>query len=1101
MSEVVGSSGNDLTITIPSAGERDWATSIRDNCFALISTHNHEGSGTGKKLRGYLALDLTVALVTNDTSIFSVDNAGSSTVALIKASTSDEVVLPTTVAIAEFQDDGLTIVDNADNAKKIAFDATNITTANTRTLTMADADVDLAALTDSNIASGAAIALSKLAATTASRALVSDGSGFVSASAVTSTELGYVSGVTSAIQTQLNTKTDTGTTDEITLTGTTIGLADNPVIPGTASVTVPIGTEAQRAGSPVNGMLRYNSDSSQFEGYAADAWGQIGGGGGGLDSVNTQDFETSVDAGTVTTGNNATFDGGGTLDGSVSDETTNPISGTTTLKYTASTSSTNDYVNIETITLDDKAKGEFLGVTLYADMSNFSANVDFVVKTDEGDILTFTNTDILVGGEAKARYAFNVFVPSTASSLEYGIHMINAPVNTETLLIDDIEFTLSPFVYKNLTDTEFAHFGVRTGWGSTNNKIPYFTNEIKNTTGGIVTIANDSTNGFSITANKKCTVTASISSGQATGTNILGFSLNSSELTTTIQSITAADRVALSGNGSGSINTAQNPTVLIELNTGDVLRPHGDGNALAASGMVLTLKAESTAEHVITPAKSNMTDWTVVQGITIEGTTTDPTKATNLEVDKIEYRQAGDVGEFTYTYRTDSTATSSAAGSGDYLFTLPNGLSFADSVELYTGSIGSTSANDISWRRIGYADGTKDAVTNFQTGGIIPYDATRFRISYGDTSGNHRFIGSGALPLTDVNTGWVIRFALPIDGWDNNVTFLAAIPTNVQNNATDYTTESGITIEGTTSDPTKPTTMDKDEIIWARAGQNLKATYKYYASSLTGSAAGSGDYLFTLPNSLSFDSNVVDYYTTVEGTGDFAFGEGTKVGTVSVVDSGTNVYQGDVIAYDTTRFRLFVSGTTNSGVVGSGHCPTTAWNNYAIQIDAPIAGWTSAGTFLSATPVNKVAYIKDVKASGTDGGTSTLGSYQTRTLNTVEGDTEIVSLSSNQFTLGAGKYEIEAYVPGASLQYHKAKLRNITDSSDALIGTSEYADPTYLGYNSSKIIGEIDISASKTFEVQHRSSATISTFGFGRATTFGDSEVYTVVKITKLPSA
>ncbi len=41
---------------------------------------------------------------------------------------------------------------------------------------------------------------------TASRALVSDGSGKVSVSAVTATELGYLDGVTSAIQTQLNAK-------------------------------------------------------------------------------------------------------------------------------------------------------------------------------------------------------------------------------------------------------------------------------------------------------------------------------------------------------------------------------------------------------------------------------------------------------------------------------------------------------------------------------------------------------------------------------------------------------------------------------------------------------------------------------------------------------------------------------------------------------------------------------------------------------------------------------------------------------------------------------------------------------------------------------
>ena len=43
---------------------------------------------------------------------------------------------------------------------------------------------------------------------TASRAVVSDGSGKVAASAVTSTELGHVAGVTSAIQTQLNNKAD-----------------------------------------------------------------------------------------------------------------------------------------------------------------------------------------------------------------------------------------------------------------------------------------------------------------------------------------------------------------------------------------------------------------------------------------------------------------------------------------------------------------------------------------------------------------------------------------------------------------------------------------------------------------------------------------------------------------------------------------------------------------------------------------------------------------------------------------------------------------------------------------------------------------------------
>ena len=66
------------------------------------------------------------------------------------------------------------------------------------------------AVVNASVASGAAIAFSKMADLTASRALVSDGSGDVSVSAVTSTEIGYLDGVTSAIQTQINAKATKG---------------------------------------------------------------------------------------------------------------------------------------------------------------------------------------------------------------------------------------------------------------------------------------------------------------------------------------------------------------------------------------------------------------------------------------------------------------------------------------------------------------------------------------------------------------------------------------------------------------------------------------------------------------------------------------------------------------------------------------------------------------------------------------------------------------------------------------------------------------------------------------------------------------------------
>lgn len=83
--------------------------------------------------------------------------------------------------------------------------------SSTQTLTNKTIDADLNTITDlanASIATSAAIEFSKMEALTADRVNVTDGSGFVSASATTATELGFLSGVTSALQTQLDAKLD-----------------------------------------------------------------------------------------------------------------------------------------------------------------------------------------------------------------------------------------------------------------------------------------------------------------------------------------------------------------------------------------------------------------------------------------------------------------------------------------------------------------------------------------------------------------------------------------------------------------------------------------------------------------------------------------------------------------------------------------------------------------------------------------------------------------------------------------------------------------------------------------------------------------------------
>lgn len=75
----------------------------------------------------------------------------------------------------------------------------------------------------------------------------------------------------------------------------------------TGSSILPVGTTAQRDGSPVVGYLRYNTTLSQFEGYGAGGWGKVGGGatGGGANSVFYLNDQTVTQDYSIPSGQNA----------------------------------------------------------------------------------------------------------------------------------------------------------------------------------------------------------------------------------------------------------------------------------------------------------------------------------------------------------------------------------------------------------------------------------------------------------------------------------------------------------------------------------------------------------------------------------------------------------------------------------------------------------------------------------------------------------------------------------------------------------------------------------------------------------------------------
>ena len=112
-----------------------------------------------------------------------------------------------------------------------------------------------------------------------------------------------------------NTTLGNASGDTITLNAATATIPNNLNFSGTGSIRLPNGTTAERP-SPAAGMIRYNSTENTFEGYAAGAWGSIGGGatGAGGDQVFYENELTVTASYTLTTNRNAMSTGPITVD-------------------------------------------------------------------------------------------------------------------------------------------------------------------------------------------------------------------------------------------------------------------------------------------------------------------------------------------------------------------------------------------------------------------------------------------------------------------------------------------------------------------------------------------------------------------------------------------------------------------------------------------------------------------------------------------------------------------------------------------------------------------------------------------------------------------
>lgn len=114
------------------------------------------------------------------------------------------------------------------------------------------------------------------------------------------------------------------------------------------------------------------------------------------------------------------------------------------------------------------------------------------------------------------------------------------------------------------------------GHGSTNTRIRRFSTVVRNV-GSAITYIDSATNGSSFIINQTGMYSMTYADYNSTGLVIIGISLNSTQLSTNIESINNINRLTGTANSSPTTGGGVSHTVIKRLVPGDVIRPHTNG--------------------------------------------------------------------------------------------------------------------------------------------------------------------------------------------------------------------------------------------------------------------------------------------------------------------------------------------------------------------------------------------------------------------------------------------------------------------------------------------------------------------------------------------
>lgn len=244
-----------------------------------------------------------------------------------------------------------------------------------------------------------------------------------------------------------------------------IGTAANRIMnPSNATVTVPI-----------NGAfdVKYDSTSSRWQYIAGTGSGT--GGSASLDTI--LQLTASEQLTDWSTGDNAAFLGGGTLAGTFVKETTTPLHGTASYKYTQAAGSLNDYFASAIQSVDLRFRGQQVYLTFPYQYDGLTSDIQAIVYCNTTSTIITTTADVVQGTAGSTQsLVVSCIIPLTCTGVRVGFH-VKALNSGKIFSFDDISLSSSLLQYvqlNNVTDWVPATFSTLAwqGLGTvTNNSI------------------------------------------------------------------------------------------------------------------------------------------------------------------------------------------------------------------------------------------------------------------------------------------------------------------------------------------------------------------------------------------------------------------------------------------------------------------------------------------------------------------------------------------------------------------------------------------------------------------------------------------------------